>query len=122
MWKACPPFIPLLSMATDLPLGLLSREEFLEDFDNLLQSFEVLLQLGPNGLLGAELGVKDRAVRAGAHSGTEKGLDQEAVMGLESEPVGVAEGIGEFLLGVGDIFGKALAGELQPSVCDCPCQ
>lgn len=97
-------------------LDALAVEEGLEDVDNLLQGGEVLLELGIDLVLViAELGVEVLAVRASAHGGTENGLDEEAVVGLESDIVGGTEGGGKLIGSDVDVVGETLAGELETS-------
>lgn len=82
-----------------LPLGLLSGQELLQNAEILLQTGQpgnqLLLHLG---LVVAKLGVEVLAVGGGAHGGTEDGLDEERVVGLEGVAVGGAEGDAEFFV------------------------
>lgn len=97
-------------------LDALAVEEGLEDVDKVLESGKVLLELSVDLVLViAELAVKVGAVRAGAHGGAEDGLDEEAVVGLEGDIVGGAEGGRELLVSGGDVVGETLACELETS-------
>ena len=97
-----------------LPLGLLAVKESLEDGDNLVQSSQVLAHLLLDLLLvGAKLAVEVLAVRAGAHGGAENGLDEEAVVRLEGDAVGAAEGLGELVVVVGQVLAQRDACELE---------
>lgn len=95
-------------------LDALAVEEGLEDVDKVLESCEVLLELSVDlVLVVTELGIEVLAVRASAHGGAEDGLDEEAVVGLEGDIVGSAEGGGKLLVSGGDIVGKTFASELE---------
>ena len=48
-----------------------------------------------------------------AELGAEKRLDDEGVVGLEGVAVGIAEGVGELLVGVGDVVAEGLGGEVK---------
>lgn len=97
-----------------LPLGVLAVEEALEDADNLLEGGEVDAEFGLDlVVVVAELGVEVLAVGGGAHGGGEDRLDEEAVVGLEGVAVGVAERVGELLVGLGDVGAQGDAGELE---------
>lgn len=75
-----------------LPLCLLAVDKGLQDADDLVQGAQVLLhELVDLGLVVSQLLVEVVAGGAGAHGGTEEGLDHEAVVGLEGGAVGVAE-------------------------------
>lgn len=102
-----------------LPLSLRGVEEPLEDADDLFQRFEVLAQLHLNLLLvRAELDIKVLAVGASAHGGAEDGLHKEAVMGLEGDTVGVAEGVGELGRLLGQVLAESDTGEFKgPAAC-----
>src|ERR1700712_2625199 len=87
--------------ASGLPLGLLSIQESLQNANNILQSRQVCPQLGLDlCLVGSQLFVEHLAVWAGTHGGAEDRLDEEAVVGLERETIGVLERYRQ-LLGVG---------------------
>lgn len=68
------------------------------------------------GIIRSELDVKVLAVRAGAHGGTENGLNQEAVVRLECLAVCATERISKLLSGLGDILAKCDAGELKTTI------
>lgn len=82
----------MLSSHVHLPLGLLASHEFVQDFKVLFKTGQpgskLLLDLR---LVIAQLGVKVLSVRGCAHGGTEDGLDEEGVVGLEGVAVGGAE-------------------------------
>ena len=97
-------------------LDALAVEEGLENFDNVLESGEVLLELSIDlVLVVAELAVEVLAVGAGAHGGAEDGLDEEAVVRLEGDVVGGAEGGRKLLVSSNDVVGETLACELETS-------
>ena len=99
-----------------LPLGIGGVEEALEDANDLVQRLQVLPELHLDLLLvGAELDVEVFAVRARAHGGTEDGLHEHAVVGLEGDAVGVAEGLRELVVVVGQVLAERDAGELEGS-------
>lgn len=87
-----------------LPLGILGGHETLEDTDDLLQAHEVRpeLELDLFGVI-TEFGVEVLAVGTGAHGGTEDGLDDKAVVGLQGGAVGSAKGVGELLAVFGNV-------------------
>lgn len=83
-----------------LPLRLFPRHKLLDDIDAELQPLQPRIQLLVHPvLIIAQLGVKVLAVGSGAHSSTEDGLDEEAVVGAQGVAVSVAEGGGEFFAG-----------------------
>ena len=97
-----------------LPLSLLLGQELVQCSNNLLQRREVRLQLLLDlGVVLAQLGVEVLPVRCGAHGGTEERLDDEGVVGLERAGVGLAEGVGELLGGVGEVVAEGLGGEVE---------
>jgi len=102
------------SQTPHLPLRLLAREERLENADDLVQRGQVRPQLLEDLVeVVAELGVEVLAVGAGAHGGAEDGLDHEAVVRLERDAVGAAEGVRQLGRGVGEVLAERDAGELE---------
>lgn len=100
-----------------LPLSRLGILESLQDGDHLLQSSDLLGQLGSNlGLILAQLLVEVIAVWGGRHGSTEDRLDNPGVVGLEGVAVGTAEGVGEFRGGVVDVVTESLDGKVEASV------
>jgi hypothetical protein len=103
-----------------LPLGLLPGQELVQCSNDLLQRRQVALELLLDlRLVAAELSVEVLPVWCGAHGGAEQRLDDERVVGLESVAVGIAEGIGELLVGVGDVVAEGLGGEVEAAVKTC---
>jgi hypothetical protein len=97
-----------------LPLCLLPRQELLQDSKILLQATEPLLQLSLDlCIVVAELLVEVLPVWCCAHGCAEDGLHNEGVVWLEGVAVGIAEGVGEFLVGVGDVVAESLGGEVE---------
>jgi len=102
-----------------LPLGLLLRQECVQDSNKLLQRGEPLLELSLYlAFVVAQLSVEVLAVGCGAHGSTEYGLDHEGVVGLECVAVGIAEGVGELLGGVGDVVAEGLGSEVEATGTD----
>ena len=64
-------------------------------------------------IVTAELSVEVLPVWCSAHGGAEEGLDDEGVVGLEGVAIGIAEGVGELLVGVGDVVTEGLGGEVK---------
>ena len=100
-----------------LPLSLLGLLETLEDAHNLLQG----CQPGPQLIMDlflvvSKLGVKVLPVRASSHGSTEDGLDEEAMMGLESGAISGAERVGQFLGAGGDITGESDGSEFETTM------
>ena len=108
-------FLHLYHIITSyLPLSLLLGQELVQCSNNLLQRREVRLQLLLNlGVVLAKLGVEVLPVRCGAHGGAEERLDDEGVVGLECAGIGLAEGVGELLGGVGEVVAEGLGGEVE---------
>lgn len=101
-----------------LPLGFLGLNESLEDGNNLLESSKVDLELSLDlGGIATELSVKVLAVRASAHGSREDGLNQEAVVRLQGDGVGCAEGVRELLVRLGDVLGDTDGSELESTSC-----
>lgn len=114
--KRCCSVEPLsdFCLAFHLPLGLLAAQEGGHDGHNRGQSLQVRLELFRNNLGAvAQLGKEVLAVRAGAHGGAEDGLNQERVVGLEGDGVGLAERIGKLLSGLAQSSLQSLAGEVK---------
>jgi len=106
---------PLLFRTTQhLPLRLLPRQELSQYRDILLQPAQPLLQLRLHlRFVIAQLLVEVLSVWCRAHGGAEDGLHDEGVVRLEGFAVGVAEGVGEFFGGVGDVVAEGLGGEIE---------
>lgn len=102
-----------------LPLGLLAVNKRLQNVNHLLQRLQVghhlLVELVTLLALG-DVGVKVLAVGASAHGGTEDGLDDEGVVGLEGGAVGAAEGVSELLFVVLDVGIQSEGNELEATV------
>lgn len=82
--------------------------------NNLFQRGQVALKLLLDlSIVAAKLGVEVLPVWCGAHGGAEQRLDDERVVGLECVAVGIAEGVGELLLGVRDVVAEGLGGEVE---------
>jgi hypothetical protein len=97
-----------------LPLRLLPRHELIQDGKVLLEALEPLLKLSLHlCVVVAQLVVKVLPVWGRAHGGAEDGLHNERVVRLEGVAVGVAERVGEFLGGVGDVVAEGLSGEVE---------
>ena len=97
-----------------LPLSLLACQELVQCSNNLLERRQVLLELLLDlRIVTAELSVEVLPVRCSAHGGAEEGLDDEGVVGLEGVAIGIAEGVGELLVGVGDVVTEGLGGEVK---------
>jgi hypothetical protein len=97
-----------------LPLRLLPGQELLQDSKVLLQATEPLLQLSLDlCIVIAELLVEVLPVWCCTHGGAEDRLHDEGVVGLEGVTVGIAEGVGELLVGVGDVVAEGLSGEVE---------
>jgi hypothetical protein len=97
-----------------LPLGLLPGQELLQNSKVLLQTTKPLLQLTLDlRIVVTELLVEVLPVWCCAHGGAEDGLHDEGVVGLEGVAVGIAEGVGEFLVRVGDVVAEGLGGEVE---------
>lgn len=104
------------SRANLLPLSRLGILESLQDGDHLLQSSDLLGQLGSNlGLILTQLLVEVLAVWGGRHGSTEDRLDNPGVVGLEGVAVGTAERVGEFRGGVVDVVTEGLDGKVEAS-------
>ena len=111
---SCFPYFPSLH---SLPLGLLALNEGLQDGHNVLQGSQVLVHILLDlRIVGAELAVEVLAVGASAHGGAEDGLDEEAVVRLKGDAVGIAEGLGKLVLVVGQVLAQSNACELEASV------
>ncbi len=109
--------MPACVPRTLLPLGLLALNKSLEDGNNLVQSLQVLAHLLVNlSLVRTKLAIEILAVRASAHGGAEDGLDEEAVVRLKGDAVGVAEGLGKFVLVVGQVLAQGDACELEAAI------
>ena len=107
-------FDPFSDSVQHLPLGLLPRQELIQNRNILLQSLEPLLQLGLHlGVVVSQLLVKVLPVRRRAHGSVEDWLDKEPVVGLEGVAVCLAERVGEFLGRVGDVVAEGLRGEVE---------
>jgi hypothetical protein len=97
-----------------LPLRLLPSQELLQDSKVLLQATKPLLELSLDlRIVIAELLVEVLPVWCCAHGGAEDGLHDEGVVRLEGVAVGIAEGVGELLVGVGDVVAEGLSGEVE---------
>ena len=104
------------SISRDASL-LLPCQKRVQDSEELLQRCEPLFQLSLDlAVIIAKLAVEVLAVRCSAHGSAEDGLDHEGVVGLECVAVGVAEGVGELLGGVGDVVTETLSSEVEATV------
>jgi len=106
-----------------LPLGLLPCQELVQDGNILLKAGKPLLQLGLYlCVVVAQLLVEILPVGRCTHGSAEDGLHDEGVVWLEGVAVGIAERVGEFLGGVGDVVTEGLGSEVEAAsslVSDC---
>ena len=103
-----------------LPLSLFPGQELVQCSNNLLQCSQVALELLLDlRIITAKLSVEVLPVWCGAHGGAEQRLDDERVVRLEGVAVGIAEGVGELLLGVRDVVAEGLGGEVEATLRMC---
>jgi hypothetical protein len=106
-----------VQMYHHLPLRLLPRHELVQDGKVLLQALEPLLELSLHlRVVVTQLVVEILPVGGRAHGGAEDGLHDEGVVWLEGVAVGVAERVGEFFGGVGDVVAESLGGEVEATI------
>jgi hypothetical protein len=107
-------FHTLSDLSHRLPLCLLPRHELVQDSKVVFEALKPLLKLSLHlCIVVAQLVVKVLPVRGRTHGGAEDGLHDERVVRLEGVAVGVAERVGEFLGGVGDVVAEGLGGEVK---------
>lgn len=105
---------PPHSKSRYLPLGLLARQERLQNPDLLIQRLQPDSQpLMHRRLVGAQLDVEVLPVGTRGHGGAEDGLHEEGVVRLQGGAVGVAEGDGELVSGDVEVGGESQAGEFK---------